>query len=138
MPQWAYGFWQSRERYKTQDEIVGILAEFRRRQIPIDNIVQDWFYWEEDQWGSHEFDATRFPDPKKMMDDIDRMNAHVMISVWPFNFTRRPNTLRSLTNRVGYTSRPSKTASGTGSARDTWVRSMMPIRQVPGNCSGSK
>jgi alpha-D-xyloside xylohydrolase len=83
LPQWAYGFWQSRERYKTQDEIVGTLAEFRRRQIPIDNIVQDWFYWEEDQWGSHEFDATRFPDPKKMMDDIHRMNAHVMISVWP-------------------------------------------------------
>ncbi|MCK4750730.1 MAG: DUF4968 domain-containing protein, partial [Bacteroidales bacterium] len=55
MPQWAYGFWQSRERYKTQDEIVGTLSEFRRRGIPIDNIVQDWSYWEEDQWGSHEF-----------------------------------------------------------------------------------
>lgn len=83
MPQWAYGFWQSRERYKTQDEIVSTLAEFRRRQIPIDNIVQDWSYWKEDQWGSHAFDATRFPDPKKMMEDIHKMNAHVMISVWP-------------------------------------------------------
>ncbi len=60
MPQWAYGFWQSRERYKTQEEIVGTLAEFRRRQIPIDNIVQDWSYWEEDQWGSHVFDANPF------------------------------------------------------------------------------
>lgn len=83
MPQWAYGFWQSRERYKTQDEIVNTLAEFRKRKIPIDNIVQDWSYWEEDQWGSHEFDAARFPDPKKMMEDIHHMNAHVMISVWP-------------------------------------------------------
>lgn len=83
MPQWAYGFWQSRERYKTQDEILTTLAEFRKRQIPIDNIVQDWSYWEVDQWGSHEFDATRFPDPKKMMADIHDMNAHVMISVWP-------------------------------------------------------
>lgn len=83
MPNWAYGFWQSRERYKTQDEILGTLSEFRRRKIPIDNIVQDWSYWEEDQWGSHEFDADRFPDPKKMIEDIHAMNAHVMISVWP-------------------------------------------------------
>jgi len=83
MPQWAYGFWQSRERYKTQDEIVATLAEFRRRQIPIDNIVQDWSYWEEEQWGSHEFEASRFPDPQKMVNDIHDMNAHVMISVWP-------------------------------------------------------
>ena len=83
MPQWAYGFWQSRERYKTQDEIVGTLAEFRRRKIPIDNIVQDWSYWEEDQWGSHEFETSRFPDPRKMVEDIHNMDAHVMISVWP-------------------------------------------------------
>jgi alpha-D-xyloside xylohydrolase len=83
MPQWAYGFWQSRERYRTREEIVGTLAEFRKRQIPIDNIVQDWFYWKEDQWGSHEFDPERFPDPGKMIDDIHAMNAHIMISVWP-------------------------------------------------------
>ncbi len=83
LPRWAYGFWQSRERYKTQDEIVETLAEFRKRHIPIDNIVQDWSYWEEDQWGSHEFDVSRFPDPQKMMNDIHGMNAHCMISVWP-------------------------------------------------------
>jgi len=83
MPQWAYGFWQSRERYKTQEEILGTLEEFRRREIPIDNIVQDWSYWEQDQWGSHEFDATRFPDPGQMVRDIHDMNARVMISVWP-------------------------------------------------------
>lgn len=45
MPKWAMGFWQSRERYKTQDELLETLAEFRRRNIPIDNIVQDWFYF---------------------------------------------------------------------------------------------
>jgi alpha-D-xyloside xylohydrolase len=83
MPQWAYGFWQSRERYKTQDEIVSALTEFRRRKIPIDNIVMDWSYWEVDQWGSHEFEASRFPDPKQMVDDIHNMHAHLMISVWP-------------------------------------------------------
>lgn len=83
MPSWAMGFWQSRERYKTQDEIVGALKEFRRRQIPIDNIVMDWSYWKEDQWGSHDFDPARFSDPKKMIQDIHDLNAHIMISVWP-------------------------------------------------------
>lgn len=83
MPEWALGFWQSRERYKTQDEIVNALAEFRKRKIPIDNIVMDWSYWKEDQWGSHEFEPARFPDPKKMIDNIHTMNGHIMISVWP-------------------------------------------------------
>lgn len=83
LPHWAYGFWQSRERYKTQEEIVNTLKEFRQRRIPIDNIVQDWSYWKEDDWGSHEFDPARFPDPQKMIDDIHAMNARIMISVWP-------------------------------------------------------
>ena len=83
MPQWAYGFWQSRERYKTQDEIVSTLQQFRKRNIPIDNIVMDWSYWNQNQWGSHEFDSTRFPNPKQMVTDIHTMNAHIMISVWP-------------------------------------------------------
>ena len=83
VPKWAMGYWQSRERYTTQDQIVGTLREFRTRHIPIDNIVQDWQYWEDDQWGSHEFDRTRFPDPKKMVKDIHAMNGRYMISVWP-------------------------------------------------------
>lgn len=91
LPRWAYGFWQSRERYKTQNEVVGALAEFRKRKIPIDNIVIDWSYWEEDQWGSHKFEASRFPDPQKMMDDIHAMNGHAMISVWPKFYTNTDN-----------------------------------------------
>lgn len=83
MPKWAMGYWQSRERYKTQDEILGALKEFRTRRIPIDNIVQDWSYWPEDAWGSHEFDPARFPNPKAMVDSIHAMNGHIMISVWP-------------------------------------------------------
>ena len=83
MPKWAMGFWQSRERYKTQDEILGALKEFRQRQIPVDNIVLDWSYWPQDAWGSHEFDKARFPDPKGMVDSIHAMNAQMMISVWP-------------------------------------------------------
>ncbi len=83
MPKWAMGFWQSRERYRTQDEILDALAEFRRRHIPIDNIVLDWNYWPEDAWGSHEFDLDRFPDPKAMLDKIHEMHGRMMISVWP-------------------------------------------------------
>ncbi|MBN1791402.1 MAG: DUF5110 domain-containing protein [Bacteroidales bacterium] len=83
MPKWAMGYWQSRERYKTQEELLSTLQEFRKRHIPIDNIVLDWFYWREDNWGSHEFDLTRFPDPKQMMDKVHDLNAHLMISVWP-------------------------------------------------------
>ena len=83
MPKWAMGFWQSRERYHNQDELLTTLAEFRERNIPIDNIVQDWSYWPVDAWGDHEFDPERFPDPKGMVDSVHAMNAKIMISVWP-------------------------------------------------------
>ncbi|WP_200979697.1 TIM-barrel domain-containing protein [Echinicola sp. 20G] len=84
MPKWAFGFWQSRERYKTQEEVLNTVAEYRKRQIPLDNIVQDWSYWPEKAWGSHDFDSTRFPDPDKMIDMLHKdYHTHVMISVWP-------------------------------------------------------
>ena len=90
-PKWALGFWQSRERYKTQDELVGTLAEFRRRQIPIDNIVQDWNYWPEDQWGSHEFEQSRYPNPQQMLSDVHQMHGRFMISVWPKFYVNTDN-----------------------------------------------
>ena len=83
LPRWAYGFWQSRERYKTQDELVAVLKEYRDRKIPIDNIVLDWSYWPVDAWGSHDFDPKFFPDPKKMVDEVHDLHGHIMISVWP-------------------------------------------------------
>ena len=82
-PKWVLGFWQSRERYKTSEEIENTLAEFRKRQIPCDNIVQDWNYWKEDQWGSHQFEASRFPNPQAMIDSVHQMGGRFMISVWP-------------------------------------------------------
>lgn len=83
LPKWAFGFWQSRERYKTQAELEEVAAEFRERQIPIDNIVQDWSYWKENDWGSHDFDKNRFPDPKGMVDFLHKNHFRIMISVWP-------------------------------------------------------
>jgi alpha-D-xyloside xylohydrolase len=84
MPKWAMGLWQCRERYKTQEELLSVVKDFRKRQIPLDNIVQDWFYWKEDQWGSHEFDSTRYPDPVDMVNELHKkLNTHIMITVWP-------------------------------------------------------
>ena len=78
------GFWQSRERYKTQDEILSTAAEFRKRQIPIDNIVLDWSYWKEPEWGSQEFDLARFPNPDSMTSVLHKKyNTQIMISAWP-------------------------------------------------------
>ena len=87
IPKWALGFWQSRERYSTQEDLVGTLAEMRRRHIPVDNIVQDWQYWKDDQWGSHAFDPERYPDPEKMLDDVHALHGRFMISVWPKFYT---------------------------------------------------
>ena len=83
MPKWAMGYWQSRERYKTSTEMIEALEGFRERNIPIDNIVMDWSHWREEDWGGHEFDPARFPDPKAMVDSIHDMNGRMMISVWP-------------------------------------------------------
>ncbi len=84
IPKWALGFWQSRERYKTQKELLDVVKTFRKERIPLDNIVLDWNYWEEDKWGSHRFDASRFPDPAGMVKELhSELNAHIMISVWP-------------------------------------------------------
>jgi alpha-D-xyloside xylohydrolase len=83
LPKWVYGFWQSRERYKTSDEMISTFKEYRDRKIPIDNIVLDWSYWPVDAWGSHDFDPKFFPDPQALTDKIHAMHGNIMISVWP-------------------------------------------------------
>jgi alpha-D-xyloside xylohydrolase len=82
MPRWAFGLWQSRQRYETQQQSLDVVDGFRSRRIPFDNIVQDWFYWPEDAWGSHRFDPARFPDPDGWVRAIHDRNARLMISVW--------------------------------------------------------
>ncbi|MBN2632622.1 MAG: DUF4968 domain-containing protein, partial [Bacteroidales bacterium] len=83
MPKWALGYWQSRERYKSQKELLDVVREYRRRNIPLDNIVLDWSYWPVDSWGSHEFDPGFFPAPERMVDEVHMLKARIMISVWP-------------------------------------------------------
>ena len=82
-PKWVLGFWQSRERYQSSQDIEENLKKFRDLHIPVDNIVQDWNYWPLDSWGSHEFEASRYPNPQAMLDSVHAMNGRFMISVWP-------------------------------------------------------
>ena len=83
LPKWAWGFWQCKERYATQKELLGVVAEYRKRGVPLDGIVQDWQYWKPGTWGEHEFDPARYPDPAAMVKELHEMNAHVLVSVWP-------------------------------------------------------
>ena len=82
MPEWAFGLWQSRQRYETSQQSLDVVDEYRRLAIPFDNIVQDWQYWSPDAWGSHQFDPARFPDPAGWIKAIHDQHAHLMISVW--------------------------------------------------------
>ncbi len=81
---WAYGYWQSREHYDNRGQIMTVAEEYRRRRIPIDNIIQDWDYWNgAANWGGMFFDAMLFPRPKEMVERLHKMNYHMMISIWP-------------------------------------------------------
>jgi len=83
LPLWAYGFIQSQERYESQREILDVVKEYRDRNIGLDCIVLDWCSWKGNLWGQKTLDPERFPEPEKMMDELHRQNAHLMISVWP-------------------------------------------------------
>jgi alpha-D-xyloside xylohydrolase len=80
---WAYGYWQSKEHYENRAELLSIVKEYRQRRIPIDNIIQDWDYWDGQQnWGQLFFDEKKYPNPKEMIDIIHKNNFHIMISIW--------------------------------------------------------
>jgi len=79
---WAYGFWQCKNKYNTQDELLGVAHKYRQLHIPADNIVQDWFWWY--TMGEPVFDKARYPDPPMMVEDLHKNNFHLMISFWPY------------------------------------------------------
>jgi alpha-D-xyloside xylohydrolase len=81
-PKWAYGFFQSKERYKSQAEILGIVDELRRRRVPLDVIVQDWHYWDPQPWGSHYMNRKRYPDPVRMNTEVHNNHAKIIVSIW--------------------------------------------------------
>jgi alpha-D-xyloside xylohydrolase len=81
---YAFGYWQSKEHYDTQAELMSVAKKYRNLEIPIDNIIQDWDYWNgAENWSGMFFDKTLFPDPKQMCDQLHKMNYHIIISIWP-------------------------------------------------------
>jgi alpha-D-xyloside xylohydrolase len=79
---WGYGFWQCKQRYHSQEQLLDTVARYRQMQVPIDGIIQDWLWWYPNPWGSHQFDAARYPDPAAMMKQLHDENVHLLISVW--------------------------------------------------------
>ena len=81
---WAYGYWQSKERYKSFSELINVVKEYRDKRIPLDNIVQDWQYWGNNgNFSGMTWDSVRYPHPKLMIDSLHKLHAHLMVSIWP-------------------------------------------------------
>lgn len=116
-PRWIYGFMQSREHYKTQDEILKIAHEFRNRHIPLDCIVQDWNYWGDLGWNAVEWDEKKYPDPKAMIDQMHGMDMKLMISVWP-SFGPQTSICRKLEAVDGILAKPDKNNEKWGRVHD--------------------
>ena len=82
-PLWTYGYWQSKERYKSQKEVVDVVRKYRELGVPLDGIIQDWQYWGHNYlWNAMDFQNPTFNNPQKMMEDVHAMNAHMAISIW--------------------------------------------------------
>nr|WP_162143963.1 TIM-barrel domain-containing protein [Sorangium cellulosum] len=91
-PKWAYGLFQSKDKYGSQAELLRIKDGYRNNDIPVDCIVQDWDYWTPYAWGSHFMDERRYPDPASLIAEMHKANVHTMISIWPVY--QRVNTER--------------------------------------------
>lgn len=83
MPQYLFGYTQSKERYCSSKELESIVREYRQRKIPLDMIVQDWSYWSAGHWGEMKMDPKFYPDKKALADSLHAMNCKLMISIWP-------------------------------------------------------
>lgn len=83
LPRWAFGYIQSRERYRSSEELTSTAKRFRQSGIPIDCIVQDWFSWEDGLWGEKRADKSRYPDLKRLVDALHGENVKLMVSIWP-------------------------------------------------------
>jgi alpha-D-xyloside xylohydrolase len=82
-PLWTFGFFQSKERYKSQDELLEVVRKYRELKVPLDGIIQDWQYWGNNYlWNAMEFLNPEFPNPQKMVNDVHNLNARLVISIW--------------------------------------------------------
>ena len=82
-PLWTFGYWQSKERYKSANETLGIVQQYRKLGVPLDGIIQDWQYWGSNYlWNAMDFLSEEFANGKQMINEVHRLNAHFMISIW--------------------------------------------------------
>lgn len=88
---WAYGLFQSQDRYLSEAEILTVKDNYRNNHIPVDVLVQDWYYWDPLPIGSHIMKPERYPHPKQMIDSLHKANLHAMISIWPVFGKGTPN-----------------------------------------------
>jgi len=101
LPLWAYGFWQCRERYTSGNHLVQTVEEFRKRNLPVDVIVQDWQYWGKHGWGVPQFDTTNYPNPDLFIKRLHDLNAHFSISVWE-NLDKKSNVAKEYIDKNLY------------------------------------
>ncbi len=94
---WAFGLFQSQDRYKYQSDVLSVAKKYRDNHLPVDVIVQDWFWWSPLPIGSHIMNRERYPDPKAMVDSLHNEKFHTMISIWPLfgDSTRNFNAMKS-------------------------------------------
>ena len=114
IPLWGFGYIQSKERYKNQNEIVSVVEKYRSLKVPLDGIVQDWQYWGKDSmWNAMSFDKATYADPQTMVNNIHKLNAHLMIVAWPgFGpLTRQYKDFKSKNMMIDFDTYPPK--SGT-------------------------
>ena len=83
LPRWAFGYMQSKEAYKTGEELLDVAEEYRRRNLPISCVIQDWNSWEKGKWGNKHLDPARFGHMKEIHEKLHAMDVHTLISVWP-------------------------------------------------------
>ncbi len=101
LPLWAYGFWQCRERYTSGKHLVETVKEFRKRNLPVDVIVQDWQYWGKHGWGVPQFDTSNYPNPDKFIKELHDLNTRFSISVWE-NIDKKSNVAKEYISKNLY------------------------------------
>jgi len=81
LPEWAAGFWQCKLRYRTQEELLNVAREYKKRNLPLSVIVIDFFHWPKQ--GEWKFDSKYWPDPQAMVNELNKMGVKLMVSIWP-------------------------------------------------------
>ena len=141
LPKWAYGYVQSKEQYYTAKELLEIVRHYRKIGVPLDCVVQDWNTWDPGNWGEKILDQKRYGDMKECAEEIHKLNAHTMVSVWPNmnaggkNHTEFFKTGHLLYDYATYDALMKKREKCTGNRhrKDFLTRALIPGGAIPQN-----